>query len=101
MNGRFWYSNTARHVFRLFFAVRDLADNELNDTDRKLRDIARTTSNELDEDSQDVLKRYYHYNRHPEQIAIDLAVPEVDCFRAIRKAERRLAQQLQLLPPNG
>lgn len=100
MTERNWYSAVSRHVFRLFFAVRDLEDSELNDIDRKLRDKAQSVFSKLTEDEQDICKRFYHYNRTPAQIEKDLLIPENDCYRAIRKAEKRLAQELGLISPD-
>lgn len=97
----FWWTGTARHVMRMFFAIRDLRDDELTPTECHLRQAAEKVYNELGPDDKDICRFYFMHNREPEAVAADLGMMDVtQVYKTLRYAERAVVRNLGLLPPD-
>lgn len=96
----FWYTPTSRHVWRMYFAVRDLSERELTETEYRLKSAAEKVYNELGPDDKDIVRFYYMHNREPEAVAADLGLMDLTkVYKTLRRAEREVARNLGLLPP--
>lgn len=97
----FWWTGTARHVWRMFFAIRDLRDDELTPTECHLRQAAEDVYSSLNPDEKDCVRFYYYHNRPVELVAADLALLDVvQVCKLLRRVEKQVAKNLQLLPPD-
>lgn len=97
----FWWTGTARHVWRAYFVVRDLSDRELTETENRLKSAAEKVYADLGPDDKDIVRFYYMHNREPEAVAADLGLMDLtQVYKTLRYAERAVVRNLGLLPPD-